>query len=130
MIDLTAIFGTNIKVHAQPRTVDRRYFGFAGANGLTAMFMGVRGHPLFIHGKLGVGGANYTAARAALQSGIYAIESYLWAYAADYTYLGTTYYSCVFEEFKLIPDDKNKVFHFTSEGYVTADFVCVLRSLY
>jgi len=127
--NLTTIFGNEIKVHLQPVIIDRQYSGFPGAHGLTAMHMGSRGYPLTVTGKLASSGVNYTAARAAVRAVIDGIEDYLFADAADYVFFGVTYYSVVWEKFQLLPDGTGKVFHYTSEGYCTADFIMLGRSL-
>jgi len=126
---LTTIFGTEIKVYEQPRTADRQYVGFPGVHGLLAMHMGTRGRQLVITGILASSGANYNAARANLKAVINSIEPYLWASAADYSFKGTVYLAVVFDRFQLQPDSAGKVFHWTSEGWVTCDFICFARSL-
>ncbi len=129
--NLTAIFGSAIKVYAQPRNIDRQYVGFAGAHGVVGMHLGTRGRQLVVTGKIGTSGANYTVARANCQAAINAIEAYTYpeAVAADYSFAGTIYYDVVFDKFRLVPDGAGKVFHWTADGYVTADFVCYLREL-
>ena len=130
--DLTTIFGNEIRVGAQPRDFDRQYAALAGAHGLLSMHMGTRGRRVFISGTLASSGAGYAAARANLQEVIDAIEqTYTWpgVAAADYSFMGETYYSAVFDMFELTPDNKGMFFHWTNEGYVTCDFVCLLRQL-
>lgn len=127
--DLTTIFGSEINVYAQPRAADRQYAGFPGAHGVVGMFMGTRGSRLVISGTLASSGANYNTARANLQAVIDSIEAYLLALPADYSFKGTTYYNVVFDRFELIPDARNKVFHWTSEGYATCLFICIARVL-
>ena len=126
---LTTIFGSEIKVYAQPRNADRQYVGFAGADGLVSMLMGTRGRQIVVTGRLAASGANYNAARTSLQAVIDGIESYLSIEAADYSFAGTTYSDVVFDRFQLVPDNSGKVFHWTAAGYVIADFVCFMRSL-
>jgi len=128
-VNLTTIFGTEIKVQAQPVIIDRQYSGFPGGHGLTAMHMGSRGYPLTVTGRLAESGESYAVARAAARTTILAIEDYLFADAADYVFAGVTYYSVVWEKFQLLPDNTGKVFHWTSEGYCTADFIMLGRSL-
>jgi len=127
---LTTIFGTEIKAALQPRVHHRLYAGFPGAHGLTDMKMGTRGAPLAIAGRLAASGANYQAARVALQVIIDNIDaSYIEAEADDYTYMGSTYYDMVFDRFELIPDRNGKYFHYTTAGYCFCDFICTGRSL-
>lgn len=128
-IDLTTIFGNEIKVYAQPRQADRQYVGLPGAHGLLSMDMGTRGRQLVITGKLAATGNDYADARTNLQAIIDDIESYLWATAADYSFAGTTYEYVVYDKFQLVPDSGGKVFYWTADGYVVADFICYARSL-
>lgn len=130
-IDLTTIFGTEIKVGAQPRDIDRQYVGLAGAHGLLSMHMGTRGRPIIISGVLASTGVSYAAARANLQAVIDGIEAYTYpsVAAADYSFMGETYSNVVFDKFQLVPDGRGTFFHFTSAGYVTCDFICFLRQL-
>lgn len=120
---LTAIFGNEIKVFCQPRQAARQYVGFPGVHGVVATHLGTRGRQLVINGRL------RAATRPLLATAIAAIESYLWADAADYTFAGETYSHVVFDRFRLVPDNTGKAFHFTSEDWVTCDFVCYARLL-
>lgn len=129
MADLATIFGSAIKVGVQPRQSERQYAGFPGAHGVTTMAMGTRGRQLVITGTFYQNGENYAAARAALQTAIDAIEAYLYAAAADYTYGGQTYYNVVFDKLSLVPDQQGKFFHWNAGGYVTVKFVCYGRCL-
>lgn len=120
--DLNNIFGSEIKVGLQPRQADRQYAGFPGAHGVVSTHLGTRGRQLVITGTI------RAAARVACQAAIDAIEPYLWADAADYTYKGEGYPNIVFDRFRLVPDYQGKVFHFTA-GSVFCHFVCYGRSL-
>jgi len=122
--DLTTIFGSEIRVHQQPRSSVRQFAGFPGGHGLVSLWLGTRGRPLVIAGVLRATAGSYAAARAALQTAIDTIETYLWSPAADYSFQGTTFYSVVLNEFQLVPDSDNKVFHFTSAGWVMCSFIC------
>jgi len=93
------------------------------------MHLGTRGYPIVVTGKIATAGETYAAARANCNAAIAAIEHYLLAGAIDYTFYGTIYYGCVFDSFRLIPDYTGKAFHWTSEGYVTVDFIAYLRGL-
>ena len=126
--DLTSIFGSEITVAAQPWIHHRNYTAFPGAHGLLGMWMGTRGYPLFITGRMRATGANYAAARATLQTAVNAISYLTSSLPADYSFAGITYNSIVFDTFRLIPDGRGKTFHMTS-SYVYADFVCQARSL-
>jgi hypothetical protein len=128
--NLTTIFGSEIKAALQPRVHQRQYAGFPGAHGLTGMYMGSRGAPLAISGRLVANGANYQAARVALQVVIDDIDvGYIEAEADDYTYMGSTYYDVVFDRFELIPGRDGKYFHYTTAGDCVCDFICTGRSL-
>ncbi len=127
---LTAIFGNELKVVAQPRVAQRQYAGFPGAHGVAAMHMGSRGFAIIVSGKLRqTSGANYAAKRATLETTVVAIEQYLWLGAADYTYGNVTYYNVVFENFLLQPVGQGKYYYQNSEGQVVCDFVCRGRGL-
>jgi len=128
-INLTTIFGNEIKVEKQPRIADRQHTGFPGAHGLTSMHLGTRGYPLVIRGNLAEYGANYQAAHSNLQSTIDDIEAYLWAGVDDYIFMGETFYNIVFERFQLIPNARGITIHWTSKHYATCEFVCYMRAL-
>ncbi len=129
VVVLSTIFGSEINVGFQPHEIARTYSGYAGAHGLTAMHLGSRGHPLTITGTLRQGGNNYADARANLGTVISVIEAYLYAAAADYTFLGNSFYSIVFDRFQLLSGPGGKFFNFTSDGEVTCRFVMHARSL-
>jgi hypothetical protein len=122
-VDLTTIFGPEIKVVAQPRQVHRQYAGFPGADGVTAMHMGSRGYQLVIRGRL------RAATRPVLQAAIDAIEAYLCYGAADYSHDGVAYYLVVFDKFGLVTDSGGKAFHKVSTGWVTCEFIMYARAL-
>lgn len=123
------IFGNEIKVVAQPRASDRRHTAFAGAHGLTTMNLGTRGRQIVIRGRIATSGANYAAARANAEAAVAAIEAYQWTDGGDYTYMGQTFYNCIFGLFQLITDGRGRTYHYTSEGYVTVDFIAYIREL-
>ncbi len=130
-INLTTIFGDEIRVHTQPVIADRQYSGFPGAHGLTTMQMGSRGYPLTVVGRIAEsGGGNYATARANLKATIVTIEDHLFYDAYDYVFFNATYYDVVWDRFQLIPDNTGKVFHWTSEGYCIADFIMLGRCLW
>ena len=120
-VDLNTIFGNEIKVGLQPRNVDRQYVGFPGAHGVVSTHLGTRGRQLVITGTI------RADTRALCQAAVEAIEPYLWADAADYTYKGGYYYGIVFDRFQLLPDYQGKFFHFTA-GSVFCRFVMYGRS--
>jgi len=126
--DLISIFGAEINVTAQPWLHHRNYTAFPGAHGLLGMYMGTRGYPLIITGRLRATGVSYAAARATLQTAINAIDNYLAALPADYSFMGFTYNSVVFDTFRLIPGRRGQTFHFT-KNWVYVDFVCQARSM-
>jgi hypothetical protein len=61
------------------------------------------------------------------QAAVDAIEPYLWADAADYSFAGTTFSNVVYDRFQLVPDAEGKVFHLTA-SYVLCYFVMFGRS--
>ncbi len=126
---LMDIFGNEIKVAAQPRTSDRRHTAFAGAHGLTSMNLGTRGRQIVIVGRIACSGVDYAAARLNAETAVAAIEAYQWTDGGDYTYMGLTFYNCVFGLFQLLPDQRGRTYHYTSEGYVTVDFIAHIREL-
>lgn len=128
-IALTAIFGTNIKVGFQPRKPVLQLTGFPGANGLVGMHLGSRGYPIFVTGQLTGGGESYTLARQSLIATITTIGSYIFADPASYSFSGTIYDYVIFTEFRLIPDENGKFFHYNAAGNVTCQFVAGLLSL-
>ncbi len=127
--NLTSIFGYEIVVAPQPRLHDRQYSGFPGAHGLAGMNMGSRGRVVVISGRLAYTGDDYTAARTALQAEINTLDSYMNNGSAAYSFEGETYSNLVFEKIELKPGRHGKVFHYTADGYVFADFVCLARDL-
>lgn len=113
---LTTLFGTEIKVFAQPRLVEIQFVGFPGAHGVAGMNLGTRGKPLVITGTLRYSGSGYDNSRTLLDAWIAAIEALLWAEAADYTYHGQTYEQVQFVRFELIPDGQGKAYHMTANS--------------
>jgi len=91
--------------------------------------MGSRGYPLIVTGKLAVTGYDYAEARAAMRTVILTIEKTLWADSADYSFGDDIYENVVFDKFELVPDSEGKAFHITSEGWLTVNFVAMLRAL-
>lgn len=130
MIDLTTIYGNEIIVAHDTRKPLRQYSGFSGAHGATAMHLGSRGYPIFVRGTLRVAIATtYAAARAAMETAIYAIEQYNWAAADTYTFKGSVYSLVVFDDaFKPIRDGTGKMF-FVAGGWLLCRFTARLRSL-
>jgi len=128
--NITDIFGTEIRVVAQPARVSRQYTGFPAAYGLTAMWLGTRGQPLIIAGRLTASGADYATARAALQVIVDTIAAYCDLDAADYYYAGTTWLDVVWDRMDLIRDSQGKAFHWCKGGYCYVDFTMTGRSIY
>ena len=123
-VALTTIFGSNICVYQQPVRSVRQYTGFPGAHGLAGMHLGTRGRQLVVSGHLAVNGASYSVARAAMQTAVDAIEAFLLADPADYSFAGVTYYAVVFDKFELAPDGSGKVFHWATGNRVICRFTC------
>jgi len=128
-IALTNVFGSAINVVVQPRDSERLYHGFSGAHGATTMFVGTRGRRITVTGTISYTAANYTLARIGAQAAIDAIEAYLWAGAADYSFYGCVFYAVVWDSFRLITDTFGKAFHWNLPGYLTVRFVATGRSL-
>lgn len=122
-IPLIDIFGTEIKVTAQPRDIARQYHHFAGANGLTAMHLGSRGHRIVINGII------RETTWPLLRAAILAIESWLYAGAFDYSFFGNTYYFVVWEKLELPVDSNGKSVYWTSQGWVLTRFTAYGRAL-
>ena len=120
---LTDIFGSEIKVTAQPRDVARQYSHFAGCDGLTAMHMGSRGHRLVVEGIV------RAATRPQLRSAVLAIEAWLWAGAVDYSFAGNIYYAVLWERLELKRDGSGKSVYFSSAGWVLSRFTAYGRAL-
>jgi len=128
--NLTTIFGTEIVVSPQARTVERQLSAFAGAHGLTSMFMGSRGYTITVTGRIAAdASAGYNAGRAILEGYITAIEAYQYNYAADYTFRGILYENVIFEKFDIKRDANGKAFHYVKGNYLIADFTAQLRAL-
>jgi len=128
-ITLTTVFGSQINVVVQPRLTERVYSGFPAAHGVTTMFMGSRGRQITVSGRIVVSASTYTLGRVAAQVAIDAIEAYLWAPAADYTFYGCIYYAVVWESFRIIPDAGGKAFHYCAPGYMVVDFIVQGRTI-
>ncbi|MCK4958166.1 MAG: hypothetical protein KAT00_02175 [Planctomycetes bacterium] len=130
-VDLTTIFGSEIKVVAQPRQANRQLTAFAGAHGLVSMNMGTRGRLITVYGRISYTNSqnSYWVNRAAGQAAVNAIESYQWADGFDYTYGGEIFYRVIFEHFELVRDHEGKAFHHANGGCVFVNFIATLRSL-
>jgi hypothetical protein len=87
------------------------------------MHMGSRGFGLTITGTM------RAATRALLETAIAAVEQYLWAGAAQYTFFGSTYNNVVFERFDILAAGKGKAFYLTAESQVVCRFVMQARGL-
>ena len=128
--DLTTIFGSEIVVSAQPRLSERQLTAYPGAHGLTGMWMGSRGYLIAITGRIRVDASGgYSAGRLLLDTAVAAIEQYLYAAEADYSFSGSTYSNAVLEKFDLINDRNGKSYHYVKGNYLIADFVAVMRAL-
>jgi hypothetical protein len=128
-IALTTVFGSQVNVVVQPRQTERVCSGFPAAHGVATMFLGSRGRLITISGRIVVSGANYTAGRIAAQVAIDAIEAYLWAPAADYSFYSCVFYAVVWESFRIIPNAQGKAFHYCAPGYIEVDFIMQGRTI-
>jgi len=122
-IPLTNIFGSEIKVTAEPRDIARQYSHFAGSDGLTAMHMGSRGHRLIVEGIV------RAATRPLLRSAVLAIEAQSWAGAADYSFAGNIYYFVVWDKLEVPRDGSGKSVYWSSTGCVLSRFTAYGRAL-
>ena len=122
-IALTNVFGSEIRLAVQPRTMVRQFSGFPGAHGLTAMSMGTRGYALQVSGTL------RAASRVLLEVAVRLIERYLWYGADAYSFAGSTYAYVVWSDFEVLTDSAGKSVHYTSEGWYVCRFVMKGRSL-
>jgi hypothetical protein len=128
-IALTDIFGSQIKVMVQPRQTERTYTGFPAAHGVTTMWMGSRGRPVTVAGRIVTSVTTYALARVAAQAAIDAIEAYLWAPAADYSFNTCVFYATVWDSFRIVPDSGGKAFHWCTPGYIVVDFIMEGRTI-
>ena len=126
---LTEIFGSEISVADDFRVGQRRYVGLPGADGLLSMWLGTRGYPIVITGQLWATGETYAAARNEVVAMINAIEPYLGALPASYSFQGVTYADVVFDSIHLLADSRGVTYHWTASGKCQVDFVCQARSL-
>jgi len=128
--DLTDIFGDEITVHAQNRKVDQQLSGNAGSHGLTSMNLGSRGYDLVVKGTLRESGESYDAARAELQAVLDdEVEPLLWADADTYEFRGETWENIIWLDIQLIPDGNGVMFHYTSAGQMTVNFIALGKAL-
>jgi hypothetical protein len=127
---LNSIFGNDIVVADGPLEVSRLFNSFAGANGLTTIYMGSRGSPLLIIGSIRGTGIGYNASRADAAGQIATIESWLSADAGDYTYRGQNFYNVVWEKLELIPDIDRITYSRAANGDVCVRFIMYGRELF
>jgi len=122
-IPLIDIFGSEIKVTAEPRDIARQYSHFAGSDGLTAMHLGSRGYRLIIEGIV------RASTRPLLRSAVLAIEDWRWAGAADYSFAGNIYYFIVWDKIEIPRDGNGKSVYWSSAGWVLTRFTAYGRAL-
>lgn len=116
MIELSSIFGSEIKVTIEPRQPARTYYGFAGVHGVTAMFLGSRGFGLRITGTI------RGATRAIVEAAVAAVETLQWLGIANYSHQGSTYYRLVWEAFEVLADSTGKSIYLVAPGQFTCKF--------
>lgn len=121
-IDLTTLFGNEIKVHHHPRQIQRQFTAYAGAHGMTSLAMGTRGHIIEITGTFRVYGATYNAAQQQMITAFENIEILTYSGAQSYTYRAATYNNAVFHNFRILQLPGGKQFAYTTEGYMIARF--------
>ena len=128
MTTLNTLFGSEICVNPTPHNPQRQFSGFAGADGLTAMYMGTRGYTVEIAGKLRAAGATYASARAALITVVATVEGYQALGALNYSYGSEAYYFAIFEGFK-VTGGKKKYHYNTQTAKAWCEFSITLRCL-
>lgn len=126
--NLTEIFGTEIIVNDGHRQADRQFSGFAGAHGLTDMYLGSRGKEIVVMGTVRGIGETYAAARTDAASQLIAIEDCQELPAANYVFQGQTFTNVVWIDLKKIPL-KDAAYLFSSAGEVIVRFIATGRSL-
>ena len=129
MQDLRDIFGSEIKVVAQPRRPQRQHAGFPGAHGMTSMNLGTRGRIITVTGRIVGSGIDYAAARRDAEASVAAIDLHQDYDGLSYTYFNEQYDNVVFVSFELLQDNQGKAYHYTSEGLVFVNFVATLLEL-
>jgi len=105
VVNLTSIFGPYLTVTKGGRIVQRRYTGWPGGDGVTAMHLGARGYSFTIRGRIAASGATYAIARAACDAAFGAMQNYLWSEPADYYHEGLTLLGAVFDRIEPVPID-------------------------
>ncbi len=116
MIELSSIFGSEIKVTIEPRQAQRSYYGYPGVHGLTAMMLGSRGFGLAVTGTI------RDASRALVEADIAAIEALQWLGYAAYSHQGSNYYYVVWEEMEVVKDSAGKSVYLVAPGVFTCKF--------
>lgn len=127
--DLTTLLGTEISVSFQPRQVDRQFAAFAGADGLTGIDLGTRGHAIFVTGIIRVAAPDYTTGRNNASTAIQTLESLQYLVEDDYSFMGSYFYNVLFLKLSLVKDNNGKIFTWTANSQVLVKFVYHLRSL-
>jgi len=115
-INLTSIFGDEITVYRTALQVDREYTGFAGAEGLSSMFLGTRGYDIVVTGILRANGSgsSYQNARLAMADKILDLENWLVIDDRDYEFMNEHFGNVVWEKIDFIPNNRGNLFLFTS----------------
>ena len=129
-VAFTYIYGNEISVSHDTRKPVRQYRGFAGSHGVTAMHLGSRGYPILVTGQVRVANlSTYDLTRAAMETGIYAIEQYNWLGTNTYTFRGSTFNYVVCDDaFEPIPDSHGRMFRVVP-GYLLCLFRARFRGL-
>ena len=129
MTELTSLLGTELIVSFDPRQVDRQFAAFAGADGLTGISLGTRGHAIFVTGVIRVAAPTYDAGRSNASTVIQNLESLQYLTEDDYHFKGSYFYNVIFVKLILIKDRNGKIFTWTANSQVLVKFVYHLRSL-
>jgi hypothetical protein len=130
-MNLTSIFGNEITVYRTALQVDREYTGFAGAEGLSCMFLGTRGYGIVVTGILRANGSgsSYQNARSAMADKILDLENWLVSDDRDYKFNNEYFGNVVWEKIDLIPNNRGTLFLFTANKEMIVNFVAYGRSL-
>jgi hypothetical protein len=110
MPTLQSIFGDEISVGEGHRQADREFTGYAGAHGLTSMLLGSRGRDVIVRGIVRGSGTNYSTARRNAAGKLDDLENAQWLDPDEYSFMGNTYYSVVWNRLELVPGPNGQTY--------------------
>lgn len=82
-VSITTVFGSEISVNTGLRVNQTQFTGYAGANGVTGMWLGTRGRLIIVSGTMRYTAASYLQARSGLIAAIELILSTYTGIAED-----------------------------------------------